>query len=259
MVLLLFPLLWNAGVSATEYLSCSSLPTTGSVSPTSEAIPKYVYTYVHRYGVYISLGIRSWNLIARCYFTAINTHQFSPNYSVLKLWHIVFRKKVLIGLILHLLKPVTRDPQLDSDGEAVCSGSFMKEAASLMIEYYMPLSHRIRERIHQETFMENSFSVINSTKQCHYFFQTDVFFFSCYFLPPVALKRRGVSSFHSPNKSKVIATGEDLFHLTRWSHMWSHSISFMLMAEKSQHVQAPQDSQHWPHHALQDVMAAAVN
>lgn len=118
------PLLQNVGVSATEQLSCSNLPTTGSVSLMSEAIPKYVHTYVHRYGVCISLGIRSWNLIARCYFIAMNTHQFSPNYSVLELWHIVFRTKMLIELILHFLKLVTCEPQLDSDEEAVCAGSF---------------------------------------------------------------------------------------------------------------------------------------
>ena len=74
---------------------------------------------------------------------------------------------MLIKFILHSLKPVTRDPQLDSDEEAVCAGSFMREAGLLMIEYYMPQSHQISETIHQETFMENNFSVINSTKQCH--------------------------------------------------------------------------------------------
>lgn len=36
------------------------------------------------------------------------------------------KKKMLIELILHFLKPVTREPQLDSDEEAVCAGSFMK-------------------------------------------------------------------------------------------------------------------------------------
>lgn len=74
-----------------------------------------------------------------------------------------------------------------------------------------------------------------------------------------ALKRKDVFSFHIPNKSKVLPTDKDLFHMTRWSHKWSHRISPMLMAEKSQHLQAPQDSQHWPHHAPQDVSAAAVN
>lgn len=43
------------------------------------------------------------------------------------------------------------------------------------MEYYMPLSHQIRERVHQETFMENNFFVISSTKQCHYIFLTDAF------------------------------------------------------------------------------------
>lgn len=52
-----------------------------------------------------------------------------------------FQKKVLIELILHFLKPVKRDPQLDSDGEAVCTGLYIKEAGLLMIEYYMLLSH----------------------------------------------------------------------------------------------------------------------
>lgn len=104
---------------------------------------------------------------------------------------------MLIELILHFLKPVTRDPQMNSDEEAVCAGSFMKEAGLLMIEYYMPLSHQINERIHQETFMENNFSVINSTKQCHYIFLTDAFLFSFYFLPPVPLKRRCLLFLHA--------------------------------------------------------------
>lgn len=43
---------------------------------------------------------------------------------------------MLIELILHFRKPVTHDPQLDSDEEAVCAGLFMKEAVLLMIEYY---------------------------------------------------------------------------------------------------------------------------
>lgn len=111
-----------------------------------------------------------------------------------------FQKKVLIELILHFLKPVKRDPQLDSDGEAVCNGLYIKEAGLLMIEYYMLLSYQIRERIHEETLTENNFSVINSTKQCHYIFLTDAFLFSCYFSPPVPLMRRDVFSVYQKSQ-----------------------------------------------------------
>lgn len=40
---------------------------------------------------------------------------------------------MLIELILYFLEPVTCDPQLDSEEEAICAGPLMKEAGLLMI------------------------------------------------------------------------------------------------------------------------------